>query len=127
MQVSPSRIKLYRIQDNTEGWENDKGRESSINYDFKCIKTFMNTDDFRNISTTYGLDSQIVANFYKAFASYFCMPKDSFESFKNYHEPYKDKTFSHVTTSVEVNTVDHNIPKPYIERVPFPAKIRDIL
>ena len=55
---------LDRIQDNTEGWENDKGRESGI-----------------NISTAYGLESKVVANFYKAFASYFGMPKESFESF----------------------------------------------
>ena len=34
---------LDHIQENTEGWENDKGRESGINYDFECIKTFMNT------------------------------------------------------------------------------------
>ena len=103
---------LDHIQENTEGWENDKGRKSGINYDFECIKTFMNTDEFRNISTAYGLDSQVVVNFYKAFASYFHMPKESFESFKNYHEPYKDKTVSPVTRSIEVNTVDHIVPEP---------------
>ena len=26
---------LDRFQENTEGWENDKGRESGINYDFE--------------------------------------------------------------------------------------------
>ena len=65
----------------------------------------MNTDDFRNISTTYGLDSQVVVNFYKAFASNFGLPNGSFKSFKNYHEPYKDKTVSLVAKSIEVNTV----------------------
>ena len=70
---------LDRIQENTEGWENDKGRESGIKYDYECIKTFMDTDKFRNMSAAYGLDSQVVANFYKAFASIFRMPKDSFE------------------------------------------------
>ena len=114
---------LDRIQENTEGWENDKGRESGIKYDFECVKTFMNTDDFRNISTAYGLDSQVVANFYKAFASYFGMPK---EGFKNYHEPYKDKTVSPMTRTIEVNIVDHIIPEPYIEKVPFPAKIKEL-
>ena len=111
---------LDRIQDNTEGWENDKGRKSGITYDFECIKTFMNSDEFRNVSTAYGLDSQVVVNFYKAFASYFHMPKNSF---KNYQEPYKDKTVSPVTKSIEVNTVDHIIPEPYIEKVPFPTKV----
>ena len=37
---------LDRIQDNTEGWENDKGRKSGITYDFECIKTFMNSNEF---------------------------------------------------------------------------------
>jgi hypothetical protein len=38
---------LDRIQENTEGWENNKGRKSGINYDYECIKAFMETDDFR--------------------------------------------------------------------------------
>jgi hypothetical protein len=37
---------LDRIQENTEGWENDKGRKSGINYDYECIKAFMGTVDF---------------------------------------------------------------------------------
>jgi len=56
---------LDRIQENTEGWENDKGRESGIKYDFECIKTFMNTDDFRNVCTAYGLDSQFFSHIIK--------------------------------------------------------------
>ena len=85
----------------------------------------MNSDEFRNVSTAYGLDSQVLVNFYKAFASYFGMPKESFETFKNYHEPYKDKTIFPVTRSIEINTVDHIISEPYIEKVPFPAKVRE--
>jgi hypothetical protein len=48
---------LDRIQENTEGWENDKGRKLGINYDYECIKAFMGTDDFRNVSAIYGVDS----------------------------------------------------------------------
>jgi hypothetical protein len=66
---------LDRIQENTEQWENDKGRKSGINYDYECIKAFMGTDDFHNISVVYGLDSQILANYFKAFASYLDVPK----------------------------------------------------
>jgi hypothetical protein len=61
---------LDLIQENTEGWENDKGRKSGINYDYECIKAFMGTDDFHNVRAVYGLDSQILANCFKAFASY---------------------------------------------------------
>jgi hypothetical protein len=46
---------LDRIQENAEGWENNKGRKSGINYDYECIKAFMGTDDFHNVSTAYGL------------------------------------------------------------------------
>ncbi|KAK1662838.1 hypothetical protein QYE76_050997 [Lolium multiflorum] len=75
---------LDRIQENTEGWENDRDRESGITYDYKCIEAFMNTDKFRNMSATYGLDSQVVANLYKAFASHYELPKKNFDK---YHKP----------------------------------------
>jgi hypothetical protein len=35
----------------------------------------MGTNDFHNVSTAYGLDSQILANCFKAFASYLDVPK----------------------------------------------------
>ncbi|KAK1606646.1 hypothetical protein QYE76_030319 [Lolium multiflorum] len=113
---------LDRIQENTEGWENDKGRESGINYDYECIETFMDTDKFRNMSATYGLDSQVVANFYKAFASHFELPR---KNFNKYHEPYKDKTDSPIGKCVEIKTVDHILPEAYIEKTPFPAKMKE--
>jgi hypothetical protein len=71
---------LDRIQENAEGWENDKGRKSGINYDYECIKTF-------SVSIAYGLDSQILANCIKALASYLDVPK---KDWNKYHAPYKD-------------------------------------
>src|SRR3954447_8016652 len=61
---------LDRIQENTEGWDNDKGRKSGINYDYECIKSFMSTDDFNSIISVYALDSQILPKCFKAFYSY---------------------------------------------------------
>ncbi|KAK1645826.1 hypothetical protein QYE76_063631 [Lolium multiflorum] len=113
---------LDRIQENTEGWENDKDRESGINFDYKCIEVFMDTDKFRNISATYGLDSQVVANLYKAFASHYELPKKNFDK---YHEPYKDKIDSSINKCVVIETVDHVIPEAYIEKTPFPAKMKE--
>ncbi|KAK1618749.1 hypothetical protein QYE76_024266 [Lolium multiflorum] len=113
---------LDRIQENTEGWENDKDRESGIIYDYKCIEAFMDTDKFRNMSATYGLDSQVVANLYKAFASHYELPKKNFDK---YHEPYKDKIDSSVNKCVVVETVDNVIPEAYIEKTPFPAKMKE--
>ena len=113
---------LDRIEENAEGWESDKGRESGIKYDYECIKTFMDTDNFQDMSNAYGLDSQVVVNFYKAFASYFELPKKNFDK---YHEPYKDKAKLPIGRTVEVNTVDHILPEAYIEKIPFPAKVRE--
>ncbi|KAK1662678.1 hypothetical protein QYE76_050837 [Lolium multiflorum] len=113
---------LDRIQENTEGWENDKDRESGIIFDYKCIEAFMDTDKFRNMSATYGLDSQVVANLYKAFASHYELPKKNFDK---YHEPYKDKIDSSVNKCVVIETVDHVIPEAYIEKTPFPAKMKE--
>ncbi|KAK1627608.1 hypothetical protein QYE76_001923 [Lolium multiflorum] len=113
---------LDRIQENTEGWENDKGRVSGINYNYECIETFMDTDEYRNISATYGLDSQVVANIYKAFASHFELPRKNFDK---YHEPYKDKTDPPKSKCIEIKTVDHVLPEAYIEKTPFPAKMKE--
>ncbi|KAK1663923.1 hypothetical protein QYE76_052082 [Lolium multiflorum] len=113
---------LDRIQENTEGWENDKDRESGIIFDYKCIEVFMDTDKFRNMSAIYGLDSQVVANLYKAFASHYELPKKNFDK---YHEPYKDKVDSSVNKCVVIETVDHVIPEAYIEKTPFPAKMKE--
>ncbi|KAK1608649.1 hypothetical protein QYE76_032322, partial [Lolium multiflorum] len=113
---------LDRIQENTEGWENDKDRESGIIYDYKCIEAFMDTDKFRNMSATYGLDSQVVANLYKAFASHYELPKKNFDK---YHEPYKDGVDSSVNKCVVIETVDNVIPEAYIEKTPFPAKMKE--
>ncbi|KAK1605580.1 hypothetical protein QYE76_029253 [Lolium multiflorum] len=113
---------LDRIQENTEGWENDKDRESGIIYDYKCIEAFMDTDKFRNMSAIYGLDSQVAANLYKAFASHYELPKKNFDK---YHEPYKDKIDSSINKCVVVETADHVIPEVYIEKTPFPAKMKE--
>ncbi|KAK1697336.1 hypothetical protein QYE76_014033 [Lolium multiflorum] len=113
---------LDRIQENIEGWENDKGRVSGINYNYECIETFMDTDEYRNMSATYGLDSQVVANIYKAFASHFELPRKNFDK---YHEPYKDKVDSPKGKCIEIKTVDHVLPEAYIEKTPFPAKMKE--
>jgi hypothetical protein len=113
---------LDRIQENTEGWENDKGRKSGINYDYECIKCFMGTDDFHNVSVVYGLDSQILANCIKAFASYLDVPK---KDWSKYHAPYKDTISCVPARNVEVCTVDRILPEPYFEKTPFPAKVKE--
>jgi hypothetical protein len=113
---------LDRIQENAEGWENDKGRKSGINYDYECIKAFMETDHFHNVSTVYGLDSQILANCFKAFASYLDVPK---KDWNKYHAAYKDSISCIPAKTTEVCTVDRILPKLYFEKTPFPAKVKE--
>jgi hypothetical protein len=113
---------LDHIQQNTEGWENEKGRKSGINYDYECIKAFMGTNDFHNVSAIYGLDSQILANYFKAFASYLDVPK---KDWNKYHAPYKDTTSCVPARITEVCTIDRILLEPYFEKMPFPAKVKE--
>jgi hypothetical protein len=82
----------------------------------------MGTDDFRNVSTVYGLDSQILANCFKAFASYLDVPK---KDWNKYHAPYKDHISCVPAKTTEVCIVDRILPEPYFEKTPFPAKVKE--
>jgi hypothetical protein len=53
---------LDTIQNNIEGWNSDKGKGSGINYEYDCIKSFTETDDFQELCAKYGLDPQIMVN-----------------------------------------------------------------
>ena len=79
---------MERIKHNTGDWELDEGKESGINLKFDCVKSFMDTDAFRDFSTKYGLDSEIVASFYESFATHVELSKDKW--FK-YHPPIESK------------------------------------
>jgi hypothetical protein len=82
----------------------------------------MGTDDFYSVSTAYGLDSQILDNCLKAFASYLDVPK---KDWNKYHAPYK-YSISHIpATATEVCTIDRILPEPYFEKTPFPAKVKE--
>jgi hypothetical protein len=82
----------------------------------------MGTDDFHNVSTAYVLNSQILANCFKAFASYLDVPK---KDWNKYHAPYKD-SISHIpATATEVCTIDSILPEPYFKKTPFPAKVKE--
>ena len=113
---------LDRIQDNTEAWENDKGRKSGINYDYECIKSFMGTNDFHDINNEFGLDSQSISNYFKSFASYIEIPK---KKWNKYHAPYKDVVRHVPIRSTEVCTTNHIVPEPHVEKMPFVAKVKE--
>ena len=58
---------IERIQHNAEDWEIKKGKESGINYEDDCIKSFVETDNFNKLSAKFGLDAQIGVYFCKSF------------------------------------------------------------
>ena len=67
---------LERIKHKSEDWELDEGKESGINLKFDCVKSFMDTNAFRDFSTRYGLDFEIVASFCESFATHVDLPKE---------------------------------------------------
>ena len=79
---------LERTKRNSEDWELEEGKESGITPKFDCVKYFMDTDSFREFSTKYGLDSEIVASFYESFATHVNLPK---EKWLKYHPPIEAK------------------------------------
>ena len=67
---------LERIKCNSEDWDLYEGKESGITPKFDCVKSFMDTDAFREFSTKYGLDSEIVGYFCESFTTHVDIPKD---------------------------------------------------
>ena len=78
---------LETIQSNTEDWDNNKGKEPGINYEYDCIKSFAKTADFQELSAKYGLDPQILIDCFRSFASHINAPKEKWDM---YHDPFKD-------------------------------------
>ena len=79
---------LGRIKRNSKDWELDEGKESAITPKFDCVKSFMDTDAFREFSTKYGLDFEIVASFCESFATHVDLPT---KKWLKYHPPIEVK------------------------------------
>ena len=90
---------------------------------FDCVKSFIDTDAFRGFSYKYGLDSEIVATFFESFATHVDLPK---EKWFKYNPPIEVKVVAPIT--VEENTITYSdpiVPTAYVEKPPFPVRIRD--
>jgi hypothetical protein len=115
---------LERIKHNSEDWELNEGKESGIKFKYDCVKSFMNTDAFQKFSTKYGLDFEIVASFCESFATHVDLPK---EKWLKYHPPIKEEIKETVIAKDEtiIYNVDPVVPTAYIEKPPFPVRIRE--
>ena len=84
----------------------------------------MDTDVFREFSTKYGLDYEIVASFCESFATHVDLPK---EKWFKYNPPIKVKAVAPI--KVEEKTITYNVdpivPTAHIEKPPFPVRIKD--
>ena len=84
----------------------------------------MDADAFHEFSTKYGLDSEIVASFCESFATHVDLPK---EKWFKYHPPIEVKVVEPI--KVEEKTITYNVdpivPTAYIEKPPFPVRIKD--
>ena len=90
---------------------------------FDCVKSFMDTDVFREFSTKYRLASEIVASFCDSLTSHVDLPM---EKWFKYHPPIQVKVAAPI--KVEEKTVTYSdpiVPTSYIEKPPFPVKIKD--
>ena len=113
-----------RIKRNSEDWELDEGKESGITPKFDCVKPFMDADAFHEFSTKYGLDTEIVASFCESFATHVELPK---EMWFKYHPPIKVEIKEPVPVKEKtiLYNVDTVVPTAYIEKPPFPVRIKE--
>ena len=106
---------IERIQKNTEDWEIDKCIDPVINYEHDYIESYVKTDYFNTFCAKIGLDSQLLIDFCKDFASRI----DSSENKEDqHHKPFKE-------LPVDINVVDPILPAVLYEKPPFPARMRE--
>ena len=105
---------IERIQKNTEDWEIDKGIEPALNCEHDYIKSYVKTDYFNTVCSKIGLDSQLMIDFCKDFASHV----DSSKKESQHHKPFKE-------SPIEINVTDRVLPVVVYEQPPYPSRIDD--
>ena len=106
---------IERIQKNTEDWEIDKGIEPAINYEHDYIESYVKTDYFNTFCSKIGLDSQLMIDFCKDFASHVDSSKKKKDQL---HKPFKESL-------IDINVADPILPAVLYEQPPFPARIKE--
>ena len=94
-----------------------------MTHKFDCVKSSMDTGAFREFSTKYGLNSEIVDSFCESFATHVDLPK---EKWFIYNPPIEVKVVAPI--KVEEKTVTYNdpiVPTAYIEKPHFPIRIKN--
>src|ERR1041385_5870192 len=106
---------IERIQKNTVDWEIDKGIEPAINYEHDYIESCVKTDYFNTFCSKIGLDSHLMIDFCKNFASHV----DSSKMKKDqHHKPFKE-------SPIDIHVADPILPAVIYEQPPFPSRISE--
>src|SRR3954467_5920 len=106
---------IERIQKNTEDLEIDKGIEPAINYEHDYVESYVKTDYFNTFCSKIGLDSQLMIDFCKDFASHVDSSKKKEDQ---HHKPFKE-------SPIDVNVADPILPAVMCEQPPFPERIKE--
>ena len=83
----------------------------------------MDTDVFREFSSKYGVDSEIVTSFCESFTTHVDLPN---EKWFKYNPPIEVKVVAPI--KVEEKTITCNdpiVPTTNIEKPPFPVRIKE--
>src|SRR3954467_8886119 len=99
----------------TEDWEIDKVIEPAINYEHDYIESYVKTGYFNTICSKIGLDSQLMVDFCKDFASHI----DSSRKKESQHH----KTFKE--SPIEINVTDPVLPTVVYEQPFYPSRIKE--
>src|SRR3954462_13506597 len=103
-----------RIQKDTEDWEIDKGIEPIKNYEHDYIESYVKTDYFNTFCSKIGLDSHLMIDFCKNFASHIDSSKIKKDQ---HHKPFKE-------VPIDIHVADPILPAVIYEKSPFPSRIR---
>src|SRR3954466_7031824 len=106
---------IERIQKNTKDWEIHKDIEPAINYEHDYIESYVKTDYFNTSCSKIGLDSQLMIDFCKDFASHV---DSSSKKEDQHHKPFKE-------SPIDINVVDPILHAVMYEQPPFPTRIKE--
>src|SRR4051812_40471747 len=106
---------IERIQKNTEDLEIDKGIEPAINYEHDYIESYVKTDFINTFCSKIGLDSQLMIDFCKDFASHVDSSK---KKEIQHHKPFKE-------SPIEINVTDPVLLAVVYEQPLYPARIKE--
>ena len=63
---------LDKISENTDNWDLDKGNIPGFEYEYTCVEKFHSSPLFSKLSDKFSLDSHVLVEIDKAFATHVC-------------------------------------------------------